>query len=128
VATTSGGSLRRIGLVVHGGRPRAVAAAEVVRRWCTDHGTEWVEIDVWADQAPRRSASDEAARAGSLDLIVTLGGDGTFLRGMRVAIAAEAAVLGVDVGRVGFLTEVGVDEVEQALEASTTAAPRSRSA
>ncbi len=117
MATTSGGSLRRIGLVVHGGRERAVAAAGVVRTWCTDHGVEWVEIDVWADRAPRRNAHEEAERAGSLDLIVTLGGDGTFLRGMRVAIAADAAVLGVNVGRVGFLTEVAVDEVEQALEA-----------
>src|SRR6185369_789201 len=49
------------------------------------------------------------------DLIVTLGGDGTFLRGARVAAACGAAVLGVDLGRVGFLTEVRTEDVESAL-------------
>lgn len=118
MSTHADGVLQRIGLVVHGGRRRAVEAAEVVRGWCTEHGVAWVDIDVWDDDAPRRSAHEEAARAGRLDLLVTLGGDGTFLRGVRVASAAgDVAVLGVDVGRVGFLTEVGVDEVAEALEA-----------
>ena len=111
------GRLRHIGLVVHGGRERALTAADVVRRWCGRHDVTWVDLDVWDDEAPRRSARDEARRAGGLDLVVTLGGDGTFLRGVRVAAAADAAVLGVNVGRVGFLTEVGVDDVEAALEA-----------
>ena len=111
------GSLRRVGIVEHGGRPRAVEAATRVRRWCDAHGVAWADIDVWDVDAPRRSAHEEAARAGHLDLVVTLGGDGTFLRGVRVALAADCPALGVDVGRVGFLTEVGVDQVEEALDA-----------
>jgi NAD+ kinase len=115
--TDGEGSLHRVGVVVHGGRPAAVKAADKVRRWCDDHGVAWADIDVWDDDAPRRSAHEEAERAGHLDLVVTLGGDGTFLRGARVALAADTPVLGVDVGRVGFLTEVGVGDVETALEA-----------
>jgi NAD+ kinase len=115
--TEGDGALRRVGIVEHGGRPAAVKAAEEVRRWCEEHGVAWADIDVWDADAPRRSAHDEAERAGQLDLVVTLGGDGTFLRGARVALAADAPVLGVDVGRVGFLTEVRVGDVEQALEA-----------
>ena len=115
--TDGDGTLHRVGIVEHGGRPAAVKAAEEVRRWCDDHCVSWADIDVWDDDAPRRSAHEEAERAGHLDLVVTLGGDGTFLRGARIALAADIPVLGIDVGRVGFLTEVGIGEVETALEA-----------
>jgi NAD+ kinase len=60
---------------------------------------------------------DELHHAGSPDLVVTLGGDGTFLRGARIAAKNDAAVLGVDLGKVGFLTEVACSDVEEALEA-----------
>jgi NAD+ kinase len=115
--TDGEGTLHRVGIVEHGGRPAAVKAAEEVRRWCDDHDVAWADIDVWDDDAPRRSAHEEAERAGHLDLVVTLGGDGTFLRGARIALAAAVPVLGIDVGRVGFLTEVGIGDVETALEA-----------
>jgi NAD+ kinase len=62
------------------------------------------------------SAADEAKKAGHPGLIVTVGGDGTFLRGARVAARAGAAILGVDVGRVGFLTEAAVDGLTDALD------------
>ncbi|MDX3093148.1 NAD(+)/NADH kinase [Streptomyces sp. ME19-03-3] len=105
----------RIGMVVHGAHEDANECAAVVKRWCAGHGVPAAEIDVWRKDQPRRSGREEAAAAGYPDLIVTLGGDGTFLRGARVAAACGAAVLGVDLGRVGFLTEVCTDAVEQAL-------------
>lgn len=43
---------------------------------------------------------------GAFDLVVSIGGDGTFLRAAHVASAAGCPVLGVKVGRLGFLTEV----------------------
>jgi len=110
-------SVQRLGLVVHQGRPAARVAAEVVRAWCTDHDVSCVDIDVWDEDRPRRGGQEEAAAAGHPDLIVTLGGDGTFLRGARIAAKDCAQVLGIDLGRVGFLTEVPVDQVLQALDA-----------
>jgi len=50
-------------------------------------------------------------------LVITLGGDGTFLRGARIAAKKDIQVLGVDLGRVGFLTEIAVADVERALDA-----------
>lgn len=108
-------TLQRIGTVVHEGKQVARDAAQTVRDWGQAHGVAVVGVDVW--NKSRRNARDEAADAGYPDLIVTIGGDGTFLRGARIAAVTEAAVLGVDVGRVGFLTEVGVDELTQALDA-----------
>ncbi|GHB48233.1 NAD kinase 1 [Streptomyces viridiviolaceus] len=109
-------SVSRIGLVVHGGRPEAAEAAHVVRSWCAAHSVPCRDIDVW-NEGGRHSARQEMAEAGDPDLIVTLGGDGTFLRGARLASAVDALVLGVDLGRVGFLTEVPAAEVRSALDA-----------
>jgi NAD+ kinase len=109
--------VNRLGLVVHQGRPLAVQAAGVVRDWCVRHGIACTEIDVWNKHEGRRGGHEEAMAAGNPDLVVTLGGDGTFLRGARVAAKNDAAVLGVDLGRVGFLTEVSCSDVEEALEA-----------
>ncbi|MFF4650830.1 NAD(+)/NADH kinase [Streptomyces sp. NPDC001380] len=107
----------RVGMVVHEGREEAVSAAEAVRRWCAARDVPAVDIDVWRDDEPRHGGREEAEAAGNPDLIVTLGGDGTFLRGARIAAACDAAVLGVDLGRVGFLTEVAAAGVEDALDA-----------
>ncbi|MEI5134501.1 NAD(+)/NADH kinase [Streptomyces libani] len=109
-------SVQRVGVVVHGGRPGAVAAADVVRRWCERQDVGCVAIDVWSQEELRRDAREEVGAAGSPDLIVTLGGDGTFLRGARLAAQNDALVLGVDLGTLGFLTEVPADDVECALD------------
>jgi len=110
-------TLQRIGLVVHEGKTVARDAGQTVRDWGRTHGVPVVGVDVWHDGDVRRNARVEAAEAGYPDLIVTIGGDGTFLRGARIAAVTDAAVLGVDVGRVGFLTEVGVDDLTRALDA-----------
>jgi NAD+ kinase len=111
--------IERIGLVVHGAKSAARAAAETVREWSRANGVRCTEMDVWGDlEGPARLTDrQEAAKAGNPDLIVTVGGDGTFLRGVRVAAPVGAMVLGVDVGRVGFLTEVTVGELPEALDA-----------
>jgi NAD+ kinase len=50
-----------------------------------------------------------------VDAIVTLGGDGTFLRGVRFMEGVSVPILGINMGRLGFLTSCGVNEVELAV-------------
>ncbi|MFD9096815.1 NAD(+)/NADH kinase [Streptomyces collinus] len=109
-------TVNRVGLVVHGGRAQAVAAARAVREWCAEHEVGCADIDVW-QEGERHSSREEMDSAGDPDLVVTLGGDGTFLRGARLAAQSDALVLGVDLGRVGFLTEVPASAVRAALDA-----------
>ncbi|MFQ5838816.1 MAG: NAD(+)/NADH kinase [Thermoplasmata archaeon] len=68
-----------------------------------------IEEDLAAVLGEDGAALDEM----SIDLLVTVGGDGTILRALQ---KGDLQVLGVNISRVGFLTEVSVDELEGALQ------------
>jgi NAD+ kinase len=99
--------IRTVGLVVKRDQPRASRLAEQMIRWL---GRRRIRVLVDAEAnlggAPARS-KEELARAS--DLIVVLGGDGTLLSIARRA-AARVPILGVNMGELGFLTEVTEDE------------------
>src|SRR5439155_323102 len=69
-----------------------------------------------------RVGADETVTADAfpkdLDLVVSVGGDGTFLRAAQLAAVAACPVLGVKVGRVGFLTEVEPGEAAPLIDAA----------
>ena len=99
----------RIALVVHPKRDidRTLAT---LRRWADGRGVEVVQVgDGKREVAPRADAADG-------DLVVALGGDGTALAALRVAIAPQAPVLGVACGSLGALSVVPGTELEGALE------------
>jgi NAD+ kinase len=61
------------------------------------------------------SSGSRLTDAKSIDALITLGGDGTLLRGARWLDGAVVPILGVNLGRLGFLTTCGTDEIGQAL-------------
>jgi NAD+ kinase len=71
----------------------------------------FVEQDLLEEGAPGNRLDDPAA----LDALLTLGGDGTLLRGARLLQANQVPILGVNLGRLGFLTGTPVDQFESAL-------------
>jgi NAD+ kinase len=111
-------ALSRVGAVVHPGRPGAVALGKELVRWAADHGVELRTLEeeqgCLGDDVP--CAPPEQFPIG-LDLVVALGGDGTLLRAVRHSLRAQVPVLGVNLGRLGFLTEVEADGLPDALEA-----------
>jgi NAD+ kinase len=106
-----------IGLVLHPQRDSA-EAVEAVLGWAAGNGTLVLGI---GDEIKRLNCAATAVSARELgqrsDLVVSLGGDGTMLRAMRLADGQRAPVLGVNLGKLGFLAEVDVPELPAALSA-----------
>ena len=103
----------RIGIILHSKRQDALNYAERVIACLRDHETAVYAEDEFAAALNVPPFS----QAEGMDVIVSLGGDGTLLRGVQYAFTWEAALLGINMGRVGFLTEVEPDDIEAALTA-----------
>ncbi len=111
--------MKAAGFVVHPGRETAMAAAKRLSQWFDDRDIEvrWFDPAIGDDRMA-------AEFAGGLELILSVGGDGTFLRAAHVASAAGCPILGVKVGRMGFLTEVEPEEAPPLLELVATGRAR----
>lgn len=109
---------REVLLVVHGGRADAVDSARAVTEKLLAAG---VGVRVLAGEADvlhlvgaRVVPADRQAAAG-VDVVLVLGGDGTLLRGAEFARPAAVPLLGVNLGRVGFLAEAEPEALDAAV-------------
>jgi NAD+ kinase len=94
-----------IGFLIHPRVENRLPALDAARAVLQEAGIESWEAT--RDQRKRVSASTQ--------LLVTLGGDGTLLDGARLAAPLGVPVLGVNLGRLGFLTELEADEIASGL-------------
>jgi len=90
-----------------------MAAAKGLTQWLEDRGIEVRWLD-HKGAGEARAGSDLGERG--MDLVVSVGGDGTFLHAAHVASRAGCPILGVKVGRLGFLTEVEPEQTPPLLE------------
>lgn len=100
--------MRRIGVLHHPKLPATQPLAEAIARECEQKGLSCWIGSTWDE-------GSVAAEIADLDLLVTLGGDGSILRAGRMASEHRVPVLGVKMGRLGFLAEVEPDEWSAAL-------------
>ncbi len=107
---------QRVGLVVHTHRPIAVTMARRVATELAEHGVavRLTAVDAAELGLDELGCSPEAF-ANGLDLVLALGGDGTMLRAVDIAYEGGAAVLGVNAGQLGYLTEVEPDALDAAM-------------
>jgi NAD+ kinase len=106
-----------VGLVLHPARDCS-SIMELICAWAAGHGAsvyglpgEGSRIDRKITEVPPEELSQRT------DLIVSLGGDGTMLRAMRLSSPKRTPVLGVNLGKLGFLAEVDPPDVGDALVA-----------
>jgi len=104
--------------LVHPDRPDALALATDTATWLAEHGH--VARVLRFSGPDRVSEAGVEAELGAVDLTgttvaVSMGGDGTFLRVVRLAAAADVPVLGVNFGRLGYLPDLLPDQVREAL-------------
>ncbi|MCP5095434.1 MAG: NAD(+) kinase [Chloroflexi bacterium] len=96
------------GILHHPHIPESLPLANEIGQWLTSQG-----VDVWVG-----STWDETGINGQLDqltLLVVLGGDGSILRAARLCVSHEIPVLGVNMGRIGFLSEAQLDDWQERL-------------
>lgn len=107
---------RELLLVVHTGRRIAVGAATDLAQRLSAAG---VTVRALAEEAETFSGVDvtvvaaDADAAAGTDLVVALGGDGTLLRAAEFARPAGAALLGINLGHVGFLAEADRSDLDR---------------
>ena len=106
-----------VGIVVHRGRPEAADLARRAVAWLEERGHR---ARVPADDAALIGLADYAcpddALCESLELALSLGGDGTMLRTVDLVGPAGVPVLGINIGHLGYLNECDPAHLESALE------------
>ncbi|OMC41974.1 NAD kinase [Mycobacterium sp. GA-1841] len=124
-------SERTILLVVHTGRDEATEVARRVEKVLGDNGIGLKVLSAEAvDRGPLHLAPDDMRALGvdievvdaeeraaeGCELVLVLGGDGTFLRAAELARNVEIPVVGVNLGRIGFLAEAEAEAIDHVLE------------
>ena len=100
--------VRRVGFAYN---PTIEAATELRER-----AAGWVEMQGlthWA--APAEDLESLRRQLPGTDVLIVLGGDGTFLRAARALIDVDVPLLGINVGKVGFLSKVEASALERVL-------------
>ncbi|AFM17404.1 putative sugar kinase [Mycolicibacterium chubuense NBB4] len=122
---------RTILLVVHTGREEATEVARRVEKVLSANGIGLRVLSAEAvDRGPVHLAPDDLRALGveievvdadenaaaRCELVLVLGGDGTFLRAAELARNVEIPVLGVNLGKIGFLAEAEADSIDTVLD------------
>ena len=94
---------RVVGIWLNMSKPDALAISLQIRAWFEAHG--WEVLEAWEDIIERKA-----------QFLISLGGDGTLLQAAREGASFGIPVLGVNLGRLGFLCEIERENVFGALE------------
>src|SRR5512135_1096106 len=90
--------------------PEAFAEAEHVVNFLKERGIDAPHGSIYDEELRKR------IRAGDFDVLIALGGDGTMLRAGHLCAPSKVPILGIMMGRLGFLMQVQRGEWPQALE------------
>jgi len=110
-----------VALVVHEHRPEAAELARAAATWLLDrhHDVRLPKTDAETVGLPEYGFPPEELAEG-LDLAVTLGGDGTILRAVSLVSRKGVPLLGVNLGRLGYLADLEPEGLTEALDRVTS--------
>jgi NAD+ kinase len=101
-------TVERIGFAFNPTNPAALELRDRAEAWCRMR-----KLAAWA--APSGEVDELLRELPTTDVLVVLGGDGTFLRAARAVAEVDTPILGVNLGKVGFLSKVEAHEHEAVL-------------
>jgi NAD+ kinase len=102
-------TIERIGFAYNPTQEPAVELAARASGWCRVRG-----IKDW--QAPAGELDTLTRELATTDALVVLGGDGTFLRAARAVAEVDVPLVGINLGKVGFLSKAEASDLESVLE------------
>ncbi|MEE9555602.1 MAG: NAD(+)/NADH kinase [candidate division Zixibacteria bacterium] len=109
--------MKKLGLIAHLDRPQVGEATERIIKWTEE---QRIPIKICNDLATlvKRNdiASDNKQIGLDCEVIISLGGDGSMLSSARAAGNRSVPILGINLGSLGFLTEVAHDRIIESLE------------
>lgn len=108
----------RVLLVPNPLNPAAVASAVDLAAWLSTAGFEPILTADDAASCDLASLGVSPREIGEPTLVVSLGGDGTILKAAHLLGPAEVPILGVNLGRLGFMAGTGADHIREAVTAA----------
>ena len=103
-------TMKKVGILYHPMIDTARTLAEELKSFISARG-----VSVWLGSA--WEAEEAKSKLDGTDLVITVGGDGTILRAAQVIAPAPIPITGVNLGRLGFMTELSAKEVKDKLPA-----------
>lgn len=100
--------MKRIGIIFNPMIQAAAALAPDVSAYLLARG-----LDVWVSST--WEVSEARAQVPGTDLMLSIGGDGTILRAVQAVAGQATPICGINLGRLGFMTELSVDEIKTRL-------------
>src|SRR5271155_5603565 len=119
MASSSSSSVKKVAAIIsRPARPEVAGILPELLAWLQGHG---YQVIVDPETAKHSNGQEEVPRSQMssrlLDLIIVLGGDGTLLSAVRATAATDAPLLGVNLGSLGFLTDVPLSSLFPMLDA-----------
>ena len=102
--------MNRIGILYHPMIEAAYSLAEKLDEFLTSEGVSVWLCSAWEGEKSR-------AQVNGTDLILSIGGDGTILRAAQAVVPYPIPITGINLGKLGFMTELGADEAVAKLPA-----------
>jgi NAD+ kinase len=100
--------MKRVGILYHPMKESAVSLAHELEEYLTEEGVAAWSCSAWESEVAR-------SRVAGSDLLLSIGGDGTILRAAQAVVPGKIPITGINLGNVGFMTELSVAEARDGL-------------
>ncbi len=108
-------NFKKVGIILKHNQPKAVEIGIDLAKWLINRGKE-VLFTEGIGKALNKNYYDKKTITSNSDIVIVVGGDGTFLSVARLVKDYSIPIIGINLGGLGFLTEITLDEMYDVLD------------
>lgn len=108
--------IKNIGVIVNHRKKQPVQVGKKLIKWLEKRGIAVYSTETEGNALEMDKSKIHSNLGEAVDCVITLGGDGTLLRAARMMYPYAIPILGINLGNLGFLTEIELNEIDEALE------------